>query len=69
MKISLVSACLFTALFVASTSAQIVSKKALEQDLAYTVKTVAEVHPALVNEGIKRADKTSNFCLWRKHEA
>ena len=54
MKISLVSACLFTALFVASTSAQIVSKKALEQDLAYTVKTVAEVHPALVNGELKQ---------------
>ena len=69
MKISLVSVCLFTALFVAFTSAQSVSKAALAQDLAYTVKTVSEVHPALVNEGIKRADKTSNFCLWKKHEA
>ena len=54
MKISLFSVCLFTALFAASTSAQSVSKAALAQDLAYTVKTVSEVHPALVNEGVRK---------------
>ncbi len=53
MKISLFSVCLFTALFAASTSAQSVSKAALAQDLAYTVKTVSEVHPALVNKGVR----------------
>ena len=54
MKISLFSVCLFTALFAASTSAQSVSKAALAQDLAYTVKTVSEVHPALVDEGVRK---------------
>ena len=38
-----------------SASAQTVSKKALRQDLAYTVKTVSEVHPALVNGELRQA--------------
>lgn len=41
--------------FAGSASAQNVSRALLEQDLAYVVKTVSEVHPALVKADVKRA--------------
>ncbi len=53
MKTGSLTLRLLVYLFAMSASAQSVSKELLEQDLAYTVKTVSEVHPALVDRGIK----------------
>ena len=63
MKIGLLSVCLFTVLFTASASAQSVSKKLLAQDLVYTVKTVSEVHPALVNERVRKKLEARSVAL------